>query len=120
MPSFFDFQVGDSSRAPNNNDSSPLLGRFRAVPQRGSVGRRRSFGRGLGLAYGTVFGVLDGEDSEDGDEEGVLSWKRWVKDLWMEPKQGAVARAVNRWWSRWTVLVVLPAALVSLFCVYGK
>jgi hypothetical protein len=129
MPSFFNFQVGDSSRAPNPNDSSPLLGRFRAVPQRNSViGRRTSIGRGLGLAYGSVFGGLDGgEDSEDGEDEGVgggagwTAWRRWGRDLWMEPKQAAVAKAVNRWYSRWAVLVVLPAALVSLclcLCIY--
>jgi len=28
------------------------------------------------------------------------------------PKQGAVKRVVDKWWSRWFVLVVLPAALV--------
>jgi len=36
-----------------------------------------------------------------------------MRDLWIEPKQQAVTRAVERWWVRWVVLAVLPAALVS-------
>jgi hypothetical protein len=130
MPSFFNFQTGDSSRAPT--DSSPLLGRFRAVPdaqrraQRNSLsllgawdGRRRSLGRGLGFYGGTFARLGGGGDGEGEDEDGerenvVVGWGRWMRDLWIEPKQQAVARAVERWWVRWVVLAVLPAALVSV------
>jgi hypothetical protein len=118
MPSFFTFQTGDSSRAPAPNDSSPLLGRFRAVPvqahRNSLLGRRRS------LVWGNVFGALGGgADSDDSEDEedgirGVRGWGRLMRDLWLEPKQVAVARAVERWWRRWGLLVVLPAALVSL------
>jgi hypothetical protein len=36
-----------------------------------------------------------------------------MRDLWLEPKQAVVTKAVERWWNRWFVLAVLPAALVS-------
>lgn len=40
-------------------------------------------------------------------------WGRTQRDLWLEPKQAVVARVVDRWWTRWAVLAVLPAVLVS-------
>ncbi len=109
------------------NDSSPLLGRYRAVPDRQRQTRRRSSNNLLGSfrtgglygwGYGAVFGDAD-DDSDDSDlleteDMGRLRrWGRVQKDLWLEPKQAAVAKLVERWWSRWTVLVFLPAALVS-------
>jgi hypothetical protein len=125
MPSFFDFQQGNEGRGPTN-DSSPLLGRFRAVPDaprrshRNSVGLLGGFpfARSLERGYGSVFGSLGGEDGSDDDVDGedigaMRRWGRTQRDLWLEPKQAAVARIVNRWWSRWAVLVILPAALVS-------
>lgn len=39
--------------------------------------------------------------------------RRNIRDLWVAPRQTAVKRVVERWWSRWGVLVFLPAALVS-------
>lgn len=52
-------------------------------------------------------------------------WAKWVcwgrrlwrktEDTWVTPKAAAVKRVVDLWWSRWAVLVVLPAALVSLW-----
>ena len=55
-----------------------------------------------------------GDDGEDEDDRGRLRrWGSWQRDLWLEPKQSAVARVVDKWWRRWGVLVVLPAALVS-------
>jgi hypothetical protein len=124
MPSFFDFQQGSESRG-QANDSSPLLGRFRAVPDAQRIGRRNSyrnsllgsFTAGRGFGYGAVFG--NGDDSDEGDlleseDMGALRrWGRTQRDLWLEPKQAAVAKLVDKWWSRWAVLVVLPAALVS-------
>ena len=127
MPSFFQFQTGTESRIRPNTDSSPLLGRFRAVPD--TSGRRRSRGYSESGLFGTFsarrigYGVVFGGGSEDSDDEdedgegglkGVLKkWARKGRDLWFEPKQVAVRKAVDRWWSRWAVLALLPAALVS-------
>ena len=74
--------------------------------------------RSLERGYGSVFGNLGGEDGGDDDVDGedmgaMRRWKRIQRDLWLEPKQATVARIVNRWWSRWAVLVILPAALVG-------
>jgi hypothetical protein len=140
MPSFFQFTQGTESRV-RPQDSSPLLGRFRAVPPRPSLGRRRSSqlglladrlaaeggGRGsVHVGYGALVAAgLDNEsnsddDSADGSDEAFGSsrwervWQRWVVDLWVEPRQGAVKRVVSRFWSRYGVLVFLPAALVRL------
>jgi hypothetical protein len=133
MPSFFQFQQGTESRVRLNTDSSPLLGRFRAVPDT-SAGRRRSRGySGNGIfgtfsaariGYEVVFGggSEDGSDEDpEGEDEGGLRlsrvlrrWRRKARDLWLEPKQAAVRRTVDTWWSRWVVLAVLPAALASV------
>ena len=122
MPSFFNFQTGSESRGPAT-DSSPLLGRFRAVPDVQRIGRRNSYRNSLlgsftaGRGFG-VFGNGGGDDSDDGDsieteDMGALRrWGRTQRDLWLEPKQAAVARLVDKWWTRWVVLVFLPAALV--------
>ncbi len=63
----------------------------------------------------------DGDGLFDGDGDGEAPWMarqgtraaRRVRDLWLSPKQGAVRKVVDRWWSRWAVLVVLPAMLVG-------
>lgn len=126
MPSFFTFQQGtESRRHPSHSDSTPLLGRFRAVPntpnrrsRHNSVTLFGSFsaGRSLGRGIDAVFGSGDDED-EDGVED-LGRWRRWwrrQRDLWIEPKERAVGRAVERWWGRWWVLVGMPAALVRQF-----
>ena len=46
MPSFFQFTQGTESRF-RPNDTSPLLGRFRAVPPRSDLGPRRHSSLGL-------------------------------------------------------------------------
>jgi hypothetical protein len=133
MPSFFQFTQGTESRVRLNTDSSPLLGRFRAVPPRPELGRRRSsqlgllssYGRGsIHVGYGAILAEL-GDDSSDSDEEledeedagrGMILWRRSMKrfvDLWVEPRQSTVRKVVDVWWSRYAVLVVLPAVLVS-------
>jgi hypothetical protein len=130
MPSFFQFQQGTESRARLNTDSSPLLGRFRAVPDT-SAGRRRSRGYSGSGIFGTfsaarIGEVVFGNASEDGSEtEGEVDeggsrvgrvlkrWRRKARDLWLEPKQADVRRTVDIWWSRWAVLAVMPAGLVS-------
>ncbi|KAB8305016.1 hypothetical protein EYC80_004321 [Monilinia laxa] len=125
MPSFFTFQQGSERRGFGSfNENSPLLGRFRAVPDthRLGRGRRRSL---LGFnvdGFGGTFGGRDDDDEGDVDgcdEEEFGIWKRWgrtMKDLWLEPRQGAVAKAVDEWWCRCLVLVVLPAALAVAWC----
>jgi hypothetical protein len=130
MPSFFQFQQGTESRARLNTDNSPLLGRFRAVPDT-SGGRRRSRGYSGNGIFGTfsaarigeaVFGVgsEDGSEVEGEEDESNLRLSRWARRwgrkaryLWLEPKQAAVRRTVDKWWSRWFVLAVVPAAFVS-------
>lgn len=127
MPSFFDFQQGNESRSSPAQEATPLLGRFRAVPGQ-RRGRAESVGRLLSNGYGSIFfgGILghrlsageEGDEADlDGDEEpppaGWASAKRMVTILWIQPQQGAVRRCCERWWSRWSVLVVLPAAAVS-------
>lgn len=145
MPSFFQFTQGSESRI-RPNDSSPLLGRFRAVPPppppRGSLARRPSqlgllserlaaaAGRGsVHVGYGALVAAeLDNSDDDDGpggpgetvdDLDDGLSrferlWQKWVLDLWVDPRQGAVKRVVDKWWSRYGLLVFLPALLVCL------
>jgi lipopolysaccharide/colanic/teichoic acid biosynthesis glycosyltransferase len=36
-----------------------------------------------------------------------------VIDLWVAPRQSAVKKVVDIWWSRYGLLVFLPALLVS-------
>lgn len=116
MPSFFTFQQGSEA---HHADSTPLLGRFRAVPDTNRSVQRNSI---LGLDSLGVFGVWDdeGEDCDEGDEEDeggkVARWwrrrRRALRDTWLEPKSGAVGRVVERWVTRWMVLAVFPALLV--------
>lgn len=143
MSSFFQFTQGSESRI-RPTDSSPLLGRFRAVPPRPGLGlghRRHSqlglladrLGGGRGsvhVGYGALVaaellagGGGDDDDDDDGqavdddgDDDGGSAWQRlwqgWVLDLWVDPRQAAVKRVVDRWWSRYGLLVFLPAMLV--------
>ncbi|CAD6445490.1 57d94a77-05a8-44f3-b5fe-a59f32bc72a7 [Sclerotinia trifoliorum] len=148
MPSFFTFDQGTERFSFSSpNESSPLLGRFRAVPPSPTSpthapqlaypqrSRRKSL---LGFhidGFGGTFGGRDeGDEGEvegyDEDEgvaglgiAGIGGLQRKVKvcgremwDLWIEPKQGKVARVVDRWWMRCAVLVVLPALLAVAWC----
>ena len=47
---------------------------------------------------------------------GLLRTGRHLRNLWITPKNATVRRAVDRWWSRWTLLVVLPAVLAVAWC----
>lgn len=163
MPTIFSFEQGNErSRYPT--DSSPLLGRFRAVPRndtrggggvsnrRGSLGllTRASWRNSVHVGYGAtalLAAGLDDDESDESDEtdddddddggaaggEGydgagagtrrrkrIAAWcrRRWkrMNDLWINPKQGAVRRVASVWYSRWFVLVVLPAALAVGWC----
>ncbi|KEZ42384.1 Conserved fungal protein [Scedosporium apiospermum] len=144
MPSFFQFTQGTESRARFNPDSSPLLGRFRAVPPRPGLGRNRSTGNQPGpfsslrgsvhVGYGSILaaaglGVGDDSDSDSDFEDELAAlegvgpvrrlWRRNVRkvfDLWVEPKQTAVKRVVDHWWGRYGALVVMPAILAVTWC----
>ncbi|KAL1839417.1 hypothetical protein VTJ49DRAFT_1518 [Mycothermus thermophilus] len=41
---------------------------------------------------------------------------RRLRNVWVDPKPGAVRRVVDVWWSRWAALVVLPAVLAIAWC----
>ncbi|KAM0197555.1 hypothetical protein ACHAPA_001256 [Fusarium lateritium] len=132
MPSFFQFTQGTESHA-RPNDSAPLLGRFRAVPPRpGAIGRRRSQ---LGLFSNTSdnrgsvhilgYGAFSAEGDDDTDSDYDLEddrslwqrlWQRWVLDIWVNPRQSAVRRVVDKWWSRYAFLVLMPALLAVAWC----
>lgn len=142
MSSFFQFTQGTESGF-RPADTSPLLGRFRAVPPRYEPNQRHSqlglLADRLPVGHGSVhigYGALlaaglaeddDGESinprshiqQEDQGTKWERLWKRWVIDLWVDPRQAAVKRVVDIWWSRYGLLVFLPAALVSLFPFTG-
>ncbi|KAK0617861.1 hypothetical protein B0T17DRAFT_536022 [Bombardia bombarda] len=51
----------------------------------------------------------------------LLLWRlkrvsRKLGDLWVNPKASAVTKLLDPWWTRWGVLVVLPAALAVAWC----
>jgi len=107
-----------------------LLGRFRAVPdanRQGSRSHRNSFLGSLNVGsfarYGTSFRSSNGNDSDNADlldteDMGALRrWGRTQRDLWLEPKQAAVGKLVDNWWTRWAVLALLPAVLVSTLSI---
>lgn len=135
MPSFFQFTQGTESRV-RPNDSAPLLGRFRAVPPRpGDSAQQQQQHSQLGLLAGTVgngrgsvhvgYGAIlaaslvnnapsttSSDELEDELTKWERAWQRWVLDIWVDPRQSAVKRVVDKWWSRYGFLVLMPAALV--------
>ncbi|KAK5992661.1 hypothetical protein PT974_06076 [Cladobotryum mycophilum] len=138
MPSFFQFTQGTESRV-RPTDSSPLLGRYRAVPPRPGIGRRRSqlglFSNQPGardsihVGYGALVAAeLEAEaehdrrlraanyDIEDGLSIWEWVWEKWILDLWVDPRASAVKGVVDRWWSRYGLLVFLPALLAVAWC----
>ncbi|GKT64582.1 conserved fungal protein [Colletotrichum tofieldiae] len=134
MPSFFQFTQGNESGTRLTSDASPLLGRFRAVPQQSDVSGRRRRSSTLGLfaannrgsvhvGYGALLSAsgLEGYDNDGtrSDWEDLSAWERtWrkISDVWVEPKQSAVKGVVDVWWSRYGVLVLMPAALAIAWC----
>ncbi|KAJ4997435.1 hypothetical protein K4K48_006904 [Colletotrichum sp. SAR 10_66] len=133
MPSFFQFTQGNESRTRFTSDSSPLLGRFRAVPQDSDVSGRRRRSSTLGLfsnnrgsvhvGYGALLSAAGLDNNDDGadrvDLEDLSLWQRtWrrIVDVWVEPKQSAVKKVVDVWWSRYGCLVLMPAALAIAWC----
>ncbi|KAI0158253.1 hypothetical protein GGR57DRAFT_459656 [Xylariaceae sp. FL1272] len=154
MPNFFPFtpgtESGRASRYQTADSTSPLLGRFRAVPRSsnpaprssraGSVSLLSAVGRGsVHVGYGALVAAgLDSEeednfwssaseDEQDGDarpvQRVVKLWRRTarttrrnVENLWVAPRHGAVRRVVESWWSRWGLLVFMPAILAVAWC----
>lgn len=115
MPSIFPFTQGTEPSA-NSNESAPLLGRFRAVPpQRRSRGEsiNKLFGAGYGALFGALSGVDENEEAIESEDSAWVKFKTDLNNLWIHPQQGAVRRCCEKWWTRWSVLVVLPAAIVS-------
>ncbi|PSR88815.1 hypothetical protein BD289DRAFT_366610 [Coniella lustricola] len=146
MPSVFSFEQGSESQARfSTSESSPLLGRFRAVPREARSNRRGSLGLltraswrnsvHVGHGYGalaaaglddpTSNGGSPGSSSDDDlfEDETRPAWVKWLRrrykkigEVWITPTQAAVRRVTAVWWSRWFVLVVLPAALAVGWC----
>ncbi|KAK2597129.1 hypothetical protein N8I77_012996 [Diaporthe amygdali] len=124
---------GGNTSASNRRGSLGLLSR---ASWRGSV----HVGYGATALLATGLGDDDDDDesdeSDDDDDDNeagydgagagrrgrkrLAAWfrKRWkrIDDLWINPKQGAVRRVASVWYSRWFVLVVLPAALAVGWC----
>ncbi|EGZ78346.1 hypothetical protein NEUTE2DRAFT_102200 [Neurospora tetrasperma FGSC 2509] len=161
LPNFFSFEQGsESAQGRYQNESTPLLGRFRAMP--GGPGRRRESDDQTGLlsagwrgsvhvGYGALMAAATAEDGEyhdnssedEDDSEGdgisdygffgagalygtTLTRRVMMKKLnrarrrfyytWVQPKASEIRRVVEHWWSRWFVLVVLPAVLAVAWC----
>jgi hypothetical protein len=69
------------------------------------------------LGYGAFSAEGDDDTDSDYDIEDDRSlwqrlWQRWVLDIWVNPRQSAVRRVVDKWWSRYAFLVLMPALLV--------
>lgn len=139
MPTFFQFTQGSESRV-RPTDSSPLLGRYRAVPPRprrpssplGLLSAHHENGRdSIHVGYGALIvaeieaGLLDGRDgsgagdiTEDGEPRSRWErlWQSYFINLFVNPRPSAVKRVVDRWWTRYGLLVLLPAALAVAWC----
>ncbi|KOS18986.1 Uncharacterized protein ESCO_000542 [Escovopsis weberi] len=141
MPSFFQFTQGIESHA-RPTDTSPLLGRFRAVPPRPSSRRRssrpgrlphgdgqRAARNSIHVGYGAlIVAELEAQAENEralravgfggGGGGGESGWVRWwgrcVLDLWVDPTAAAVKAVVDRWWSRYGLLIILPSLLYPL------
>ncbi|KAL2023608.1 hypothetical protein VTK56DRAFT_1765 [Thermocarpiscus australiensis] len=97
-------------------------------PWRGSV--HVGYGALVAAAAGAEEGDGEGweEDEEEEGEEGgwccagrtmgrrVRRVLMRLRDTWVDPKASVVRRVVDVWWSRWGVLVVLPALLAVAWC----
>ncbi|KJZ77387.1 hypothetical protein HIM_03111 [Hirsutella minnesotensis 3608] len=145
MSSFFQFTQGTESHS-RPSDSSPLLGRFRAVPPRPGLGtsatghrygqlgilsdRLAANGGGRGsvhVGYGALIAaeLEAAQEEEDVNEQAVQPdlgrswvhfWRAYFLDLWVAPRHSAVKKMVDGWWSRYALLVGLPAVLAVAWC----
>lgn len=112
----------------NRRPSTGALGLLSSALGNGRGSVHGGYGALLAAEFGnddaarTAFGDHSDDDDHDNVNGGRRSrgrtWQRlWRKtvDLWIEPRQAAVKRVVDAFWSRYLVLVILPAALVCLF-----
>ena len=135
MPSFFDFNEGTETGARLGQDSTPLLGRFRAVPDRNnSLRQKQSVGdlfsnfAGGSLGYGGLWRTRSNTTEPEQDDwttdaeldlSGLGKVMRSIKEVWIKPERRAVGWVLDRWWLRWLVMVGLPALIVSLAATYN-
>lgn len=54
----------------------------------------------------------EGGGGDGGSPPWTRLWRACALDLWVAPRQAAVAKVVDAWWSRYGLLVLLPALLV--------
>ncbi|GJC85067.1 uncharacterized protein ColLi_07905 [Colletotrichum liriopes] len=126
MPSFFQFTQGNESGTRLTSDASLCLqsdvsGRRR---RSSTLGLFAANNRGsVHVGYGALLSAsgLEGYDNDGtrSDWEDLSAWERtWrkISDVWVEPKQSAVKGVVDVWWSRYGVLVLMPAALAIAWC----
>ncbi len=121
MPTIFSFQQGSESRA-RQNEESPLLGRFRAVPADEGRIRRRSSARGWFSSFRSgswKYATVNVSDDSDDEENGLQERSRFgrLRKLLLVPEQSSVREAVEHWWGRWLLLYILPALIVSTLLV---
>ena len=112
--SFFTFQQGSDTRSLPPPDSESLrYGRFRAF----SPARQQRSLQNLFSAFTDNtqdYGSINLQAEEDDEEEAEEVDERWWPDrLFLSPRRGTVRRIMETWWSRWAVLIVVPAVIVS-------
>lgn len=121
--------VPTSSSTSNRRGSLGLLTR---ASWRNSVHVGHGYGALLAAGLGEDGSPSDNsstDEDEDDDETRMAeegrsqfvrwcrrAWRRRIRDVWITPKQGAVRRLSAVWYSRWFVLVVMPAALAVAWC----
>ncbi|RKF63407.1 Uncharacterized protein OnM2_025076 [Erysiphe neolycopersici] len=131
MPSFFNFQEDAESGGPVN-EATPLLGRFRAVPNtnrslgKNSFKHRISHGfPGLRLQntdYLKIHINAARRYSHDSCATGakdlgrINRWGNIMKNFLLEPEPKIVRKVVEQWWSRWVILIILPSTLAVAWC----
>ncbi len=115
MPTIFSFQQGNESRA-RQNEESPLLGRFRAVPADEGRERRRSSAKpwfaSLRRTYHSYGALNDSGSDEREDELQEAGRFDGLRSLLLAPEHDTIKHAVERWWGRWLLLFALPALIV--------
>ncbi|KAL8392614.1 hypothetical protein RB595_002709 [Gaeumannomyces hyphopodioides] len=117
--------------------SRPHQGRRPGDRQGGSLLSAANARNSVHVGYGALLAAqLDAEGGSDGDgdndddddyydddyyAQGFLTravrraW-RTLDELWITPRPGPVRKVVDKWWSRWALLVVLPASLAVGWC----
>ncbi|KAI6251104.1 hypothetical protein HI914_00289 [Erysiphe necator] len=131
MPSFFNFQQDAESGGPVN-ETTPLLGRFRALPNTNQSPGMSSYGYQISAelfdarkkkrGYLNIHinnsrrYSLDSCTSGAEDLERLKRWRNILKNSVLEPKPKTISKIAERWWSRWIVLIILPSTLSVAWC----